>query len=133
VSPPARTRPRADNAQRLPFAISAFFNAPASVSFSAPSVAVAANGSATVDVTITADATLPDRGLYGGYITFTPQGGGAAYRVPYAGLKGDYQTTQILTPGINGFPWLAQVVGSSYVNRPTAPPTRWSGATSRTS
>jgi hypothetical protein len=34
--------------------------------------------------------------MYGGYLVFTPQGGGALYRVPYAGLKGDYQAIQVL-------------------------------------
>lgn len=93
------------------------FDAPAAMSFSARSVVAPANGSATVDVTIAANA-LVERGLYSGYITFTPQGGGAAPRVSYAGLKGDYQTTRVLTPGINGFPWLAQRVGALPINRP---------------
>ena len=101
-----------------PFVLSGVFSAPAAVSFSAPSVSVPANGSATVDVTIAADASLPERSLYGGYVTFTPQGGGAVYRVPYAGLKGDYQSTRVLTPGINGFPWLAKRVGTNLVNQP---------------
>ena len=48
----------------------------------------------------------------------TPQGGGDVYRVPFAGFKGDYQSTVVLTPTANGFPWLAQVVGRIYVNRP---------------
>jgi hypothetical protein len=97
--------------------ITGTFNAPAAVAFSAPSVTVPAGSSATVDVTITANAGLPERSLYGGYVVFTPQGGGAVYRVPFAGLKGDYQSTQVLTPTPNGFPWLAQVVGPNYVNR----------------
>jgi subtilisin family serine protease len=97
--------------------ITGTFSAPATVAFSAPSVTVPPGGSAMVDVTIAPDATLPDRSIYGGYIVFTPQGGGAVYRVPFAGFKGDYQSTQVLTPTALGFPWLAQVVGSSYVNR----------------
>ena len=39
---------------------------------------------------------MPDKGVYGGYIVFTPQGGGQVYRVPYAGFKGDYQSIQVL-------------------------------------
>jgi subtilisin family serine protease len=97
--------------------LSGVFDAPAAVSFSATSITVPANGSASVDVTITANATLPERSLYGGYVVMTPQGGGATYRVPFAGFKGDYQTTQVLTPTANGFPWLAQQVGSNLVNR----------------
>jgi hypothetical protein len=94
------------------------FLAPATVSFSTPSVAVPAGGSASFDVTITANAALVDRAIYGGYVVLTPQGGGAVYRVPYAGFKGDYQSTQVLTPTPNGFPWLAQLSGGSYFNRP---------------
>jgi minor extracellular serine protease Vpr len=93
------------------------FNAPSTVSFSAPSVTVPPGGSASFDVTIAANAGLVNRAIYGGYIVLTPQGGGAVYRVPFAGLKGDYQSTQVLTPTPNGFPWLAQLVGTSYHNR----------------
>jgi minor extracellular serine protease Vpr len=93
------------------------FDAPAAVTFSAASITVPANGSASVDVTVAANATLPDRSLYGGYVVMTPQGAGATYRVPFAGFKGDYQATQVLTPTANGFPWLAQQVGTSLFNR----------------
>jgi hypothetical protein len=101
------------------------FNAPATVTFSAPTVTLAARRTATFDVTIDANAGLPDRSLYGGYIVLTPQGGGAPYRIPYAGFKGDYQSTQVLTPTANGFPWLAQLLpctppatGLCYFNQP---------------
>jgi subtilisin family serine protease len=90
----------------------------AAVSFSAPSVVVPANGSASVGVTITANAGLADDSLYGGYIVLTPDDGSPAYRVPYAGLKGDYQAIQVLTPTANGFPWLAKVSGDSLLNEP---------------
>jgi minor extracellular serine protease Vpr len=80
----------------------------ASVAFSAPSVMVPAGGSATVDATITANPGLPDLSQYGGYIVFTPQGDGQSYRVPYAGLKGDYQSKQVLTPGGFGFPLIGR-------------------------
>ena len=64
----------------------------------------------------------------------TPQGGGETLRVPYAGFKGDYQITQVLTPTANGFPWLAQLVGTSYFNRPNRRDvSRWSATTSRSS
>jgi minor extracellular serine protease Vpr len=78
----------------------------ATVAFSAPSVTVPAGGSATVDVTITANATLANLSQYGGYIVFTPQGGGQVYRVPYAGLKGDYQSKAVLT--LAGFPLIGR-------------------------
>ena len=97
--------------------LSGVYSAPATVTFSVPSVTVPAGGSATFDVTIAPNAALVERGLYGGYVMLTPTDGGAVYRVPYAGFKGDYQTTRVLTPTANGFPWLAQLVGSSYQNR----------------
>jgi minor extracellular serine protease Vpr len=80
-----------------------FFGSFATATFSAGSVTVPAGGSATVDVTITAPAGLANRGQYGGYVVLTPQGGGATYRVPYAGLKGDYQSMVVLTPGASSF------------------------------
>jgi minor extracellular serine protease Vpr len=81
----------------------------ASVSFSSPSVTVPGNGSANVQVTITPNPAMPDKGVYGGYIKFTPQGSGQEYRVPYAGFKGDYQSIQVLTPTANGFPLLGKL------------------------
>jgi subtilisin family serine protease len=92
------------------------FDAPASVTFSAPSITVPAGGSASFDVTIGANAALPDRSLYGGYVALTPQGGGAVYRVPFAGFKGDYQSTQVMTTGSTGFPVLGRLnaAGTSY-------------------
>jgi minor extracellular serine protease Vpr len=81
----------------------------ASVSFSSPSVTVPGNGAANVTVTITPDPLLPDKGVYGGYVKFTPQGGGQEYRVPYAGFKGDYQSIQVLAPTGNNFPWLSRL------------------------
>lgn len=96
----------------------AFFSTFAAVTFSAPSVTVPAGGTATVGVTVEAPALLADRSMYGGYVVFTPQGGGAVYRVPYAGFKGDYQSIPVLVPTANGFPWLAKLIGSSYFNQP---------------
>lgn len=96
-----------------------FFTGFASVAFSAPSVTVPAGGTASVNVTITANPALPDRSQYGGYIVFTPQGGGQVYRVPYAGFKGDYQSILVLNPTSFGFPWLAKLIGPSFFNQPT--------------
>lgn len=98
------------------FTVSAF-DAASTVGFSAASVTVPAKGKATVDVTIDAHAALADKSIFGGYVVATPQGGGQVLRVPFAGLKGDYQSIQVLTSGGNGFPWLAQLVSGSYQNR----------------
>ncbi|HEX3127885.1 MAG TPA: S8 family serine peptidase [Thermoanaerobaculia bacterium] len=96
-----------------------FFNAPSTVTFSSTSVTVPAGGIATVDATIAPNPGLADRSQYGGYIVFTPVGGGQELSVPFAGFKGDYQGFQVMVPTVNGFPWLAKVVGTSYVNQPT--------------
>ncbi|HKX56297.1 MAG TPA: S8 family serine peptidase, partial [Xanthomonadales bacterium] len=102
------------------FTISAF-NAPASVAFSAPSVTVPAGGSAYVDATITVNAGLADLSLYGGYLVFTPQGGGQAYRVPYGGIKGDYQAKQVLVPTANAFPRFGKTTNGTTFSLAVAP------------
>jgi hypothetical protein len=120
-APALATGPQNNSQNAAPnnvFTAISYFIAPSGVVFGAPSVLVPAQGSATVNVTITPNAGLPERGLHGGYIVLTPQGGGQVYRVPYAGLKGDYQTVQVLVPTANGFPWLAQQIGTSLFNRP---------------
>jgi subtilisin family serine protease len=101
------------------YAPTGFFNAPATVEFwESAELCVPANTSRSFWVSINANTALPDRSLYGGYIVLTPNDGSATYRVPFAGFKGDYQSTVVLTPTANGFPWLAQLVGTSYFNRP---------------
>jgi subtilisin family serine protease len=100
--------------------VPAFFNAPASVTFSAPSVTVPAGGIATVSVTISPNAALADRSLYGGYVVLTPVGGGQVHRVPFSGFKGDYQSIRVLEPTRCGYPLLARVGGST--SCPGGPP-----------
>jgi hypothetical protein len=88
-------------------------------------VTVPAGGSAYVDAAIT-PATAPAYGQYGGYIEFTPQGGGQVYRVPFAGFVGDYQGIQVLTAGpvaAAPMPWLALLYGGSYYQ--LTDPTDW--------
>lgn len=68
----------------------------ASVSFSAPTVTVPAGGAAQVTVTVNPGST-PAQAVYGGYVVLTPQGGGTALSVPYAGFAGDYQSLKVLT------------------------------------
>ena len=68
-------------------------------------VTVQPGETATVDATIV--SYFPDLYMYGGYIFFTPQDGGQEYSVPFAGVGGDYQAIQALTPSDYGFPWLA--------------------------
>ena len=74
------------------------FTVAASPAFSAPAVLVPAGGTGTVDVTFTPPPfTAFNTGVYGGSIVIS--GGGRTYRVPYAGMKGDYQAIQVLAPG----------------------------------
>ncbi len=94
-----------------------FYLSNAYVDFGSASVTVPAGGTAMVQATIH-PATYPTYGQYGGYIVFTPQGGGQVYRVPFAGFVGDYQSIQVLTPTPYGFPWLAKLIGTSYYNQP---------------
>jgi minor extracellular serine protease Vpr len=78
----------------------------ASVAFSAPSVVVPANGSATVTATIT-PASAPAGGVYGGYVVLTDAADAAkSLRVPFAGYVGDYQARAVLT---GGFPYLGRL------------------------
>lgn len=94
-----------------------FFLSNAGAAFSAGSLMVDPGSTATVDVTIS-PATGPTFGQYGGYIVFTPQGGGQTHRVPYAGFVGDYQGITVLEPTPSGFPWLATLSGDTYFNEP---------------
>jgi len=90
-----------------------YFTGFASAAFSAPAITVPAGGTASVDVTIAANPGLAARSMYGGYIVATDAASGRAYRVPYAGLTGDYQSIQVLTPTTSNFPWLARRVGTT--------------------
>jgi minor extracellular serine protease Vpr len=96
-----------------------YFNAPATVAWSAVSLTVPAGGTATINVTISPNGTLADKAIFGGYLVLTPNGGGREVRVPYAGFKGDYQSIQAIVPTASGYPWLARLVGTSYVNQPS--------------
>jgi minor extracellular serine protease Vpr len=96
-----------------------FFAGFATVTFGAPSVTVPAGGTAAVTATIAPDTGLADRSQFGGWLVLTPQGGGTTLRVPFAGLKGDYQSIQVLVPTVNNFPWLAKLTGGNFVNQPT--------------
>jgi hypothetical protein len=99
-----------------------FYSSDASVSFGASTLTVAAGGTGSVTATIT-PATGPTNGQYGGYIKFTPQGGGQVYRVPFAGFVGDYQGIKVLVPTAYGFPWLSVLYQGSYYK--VTGPTDW--------
>ncbi len=65
---------------------------------------------ADVQVTISPNPGLSERSLYGGYVVFTPRADGQTYRVPYSGLKGDYQSFNTLAPTACALPWLAKAL-----------------------
>jgi subtilisin family serine protease len=87
----------------------AFYSSDATVSFDQPSLTVPADSTVSVTATIN-PATGPTNGQYGGYIVFTPQGGGQVYRIPFAGFVGDYQGIQVMT---GGFPYLGKMTSCS--------------------
>lgn len=66
------------------------------VTFAPAMLTVAGGASGTVDVTITPSTTTLLR-VYGGHLVVT--GGDNVYRVPYAGITGDYQNIVVLAPG----------------------------------
>jgi subtilisin family serine protease len=98
-----------------------YYDSFATVTFNKSTVTVKGPADVEVEVTINApdDSVLYDRGIYGGYIVLTPQGGGQTLRVPYAGFKGDYQAIQVLVPTASGYPWLARLAGTTFTNQPT--------------
>ena len=99
--------------------VPAFYGGSAIVTFSRSSVTVPAATSATVTVTITANPGLPDDSLFGGYIVVSPGANGEAIHVPYAGLKGNYESIPVLTPTPNGFPWLAKLANGNLYSQPS--------------
>ncbi|MBL8342930.1 MAG: S8 family serine peptidase, partial [Rubrivivax sp.] len=100
-----------------PYVRTGTFDAPANVTFDTTEIITPSRGNATFVVTITPNAGLPDRSLYGGYIKLTSEFG-EVLRIPYSGMKGDYQSTQVITPTGNGFPWLTKFDGASFFNQP---------------
>jgi subtilisin family serine protease len=75
-----------------------FFQGAAGVSFSSSTLTVPAGTMADVDITFSEPAGLGALSLFGGFIVIAPQGGGPVVRVPYSGLKGDYQSVLVLNP-----------------------------------
>jgi minor extracellular serine protease Vpr len=71
------------------------FNNPATFSTLTPNFTLLPGGSQVVSVTITPPAG-GNLHVYGGYIRIA---GDRTYRVPYAGLRGNYQAIQVLAPG----------------------------------
>jgi len=93
-------------------------NDAAAVTFDPPSLTVRPAGLAHLDVTIAPPATLPDLGVYGGYLVLRSNGDEKAVRIPYLGFKGDYQALRTLAPTAAGFPWVAKLVDGSLIQQP---------------
>jgi subtilisin family serine protease len=83
----------------------------AQVEFRPPAVSIPAGGTATVEVDFTEPGTVGDGGLFGGFLTLTPRGEGETIRVPYLGVKGDYQSIAAMPPTFSGLdnPMLRQI------------------------
>jgi minor extracellular serine protease Vpr len=96
-----------------------FLNAPATLTFSPASVTVPAGGSANVSVTFAPHASMPEGGLFGGYVVASARGVEAQVRIPYLGFRGDYQAVPVMTPADKGYPWLAKLVGTELANQTT--------------
>jgi minor extracellular serine protease Vpr len=62
------------------------------------SVTVAPGAIAKMRVSVTPSAGLANKALFSGYVTITERGTTKVSRVPYLGMKGDYQAVTILTP-----------------------------------
>jgi subtilisin family serine protease len=75
---------------------------------------------ADVQVIISPNPGLPNRSLYGGYVVFTPRADGQTYRVPFSGLKGDYQSFNTLAPTACALPWLAKALPAGSPPSPCA-------------
>ncbi|MGH8242270.1 MAG: S8 family serine peptidase [Steroidobacteraceae bacterium] len=94
------------------------------ITFNAASVLVPSGGTATVDVTIPRpNFGAANKVVYGGYIRFTPQGGGQVLRVPYAGFGGDYQGFPILTGGGSTPPFPKLATWTGFVSADNFTPT----------
>lgn len=75
----------------------------AGVSFSSATLHVGAGQSAALDASFTQPEELAEGGLFGGYLVLSPHGGGRELRVPYLGMKGDYQRMVALNPDFTQF------------------------------
>lgn len=86
---------------------------PATVGFSRNRVTLERGESTEIRVTITPPGSgLEDKSMFGGYLVFTPRGGGPVVRVAYAGFKGDYQSIHASSQ-----PTLAKWDGSAYAGQ----------------
>jgi len=75
----------------------------AAAAFSPSLLHVPAGQSAALDVTFTEPADADEGSVFGGYVVLSPVGGGRELRVPYLGMKGDYQKMVALYPEFSPF------------------------------
>jgi minor extracellular serine protease Vpr len=119
--PALATGPMATSTSFAPNAFATF----ATVTFVPSTVTVGAGSSATVSATISFGATPAPLRVYGGHIVVS--GGGSVYRVPYAGITGDYQTIQVLAAGgcaSTPFPAIFKRGGETVCATPAAGPVK---------
>jgi subtilisin family serine protease len=75
----------------------------AEVSFSPETLRVPPGESRSLEVTITGPPELEEGGLFSGFIVLSPADGGRPLRVPYLGMKGDYQHMVALDAAFSAF------------------------------
>ncbi|PRY60626.1 S8 family serine peptidase [Glycomyces artemisiae] len=78
------------------------------VDFSPKELRLYPGQSATIEVTVTPSADLPEGSVFGGRITARPEGGGESLTAAYSGYQGDYLAIPVLEHP--DFPKLAAVV-----------------------
>ncbi len=75
----------------------------AEVSFSPAILRVPPGGSASLDVTVAEPPELEEGGQFGGFLVLSPADGGRPLRVPYLGMKGDYQRLVAMDPAASPY------------------------------
>jgi minor extracellular serine protease Vpr len=104
-----------------PYTFFALNNPGANVTFSSASVTLAPGETKQVTATINASGVPFELTLYGGYIVLTNAAASTEkLRVPYLGLKGDYQTLPVITAGGCNLPLLAKFRAGSHITCPAA-------------
>ncbi|UHQ55368.1 S8 family serine peptidase [Microbulbifer sp. YPW16] len=70
----------------------------ATVEFSSDSVVVPASGEAKLSVSFSQPVDVAEGSILSGWIELTPENGGGILRVPYLGIKGDFQALPAINP-----------------------------------
>ena len=91
----------------------------AEVSFSPAILRVPPGGAGSLEVTVTEPLELEGGGLFGGFVVLSPADGGRPLRVPYLGMKGDYQHLVTMDPSVT--PFGNPILSDAFYLRPPGP------------